>query len=453
VRCVRTVVTLAVAVTLATLAGGCSSSPSAPPSTASTPASSPAVVATPSAAAIATPQASLDRVEGWRADIDSIIPGLERIHPNPFHGTSKADMEAAVAELSKDAQDLTDEQLLAGVARIAALVSAGGCDGHTGLFVWGTGTYPVESLPLRLWLFGDDLVIVGALDHPELIGAKIESIEGQPIDAVRAALDPLIPRDNEQTVRLLTPRYLLIPQVLRGIGLANDSSVRFRYSAPGVAAETDLAAIPMEDYNNWAGPYGLHLPPPPQHADVRYLSRVDDDLWWEMLPDGETLYVQYNRVEILGSNLVELRSALEAPEVGRVVLDIRNNFGGEVGPVDTMVELFDDPRIDQPGKLFVVTGRNTFSAASMLAARLEAQTDAIFMGEPMSGCPTSYGDAVELPLPHSGLSLLVSSTLEVGADPNDTRTTIPLDAVAEISQEEWAAGVDPALDVTLVAAP
>ena len=364
-------------------------------------------------------------------------------------------MQAAVAALAGQASTLTDDQLLAGVARIAALVSADGCDGHTGLFMWGTGTYPVDSLPLRFWLFGEDVVIVDALPpRQDLVGARIVSIEGRPIKDVLAALAPLIPRDNDQTVRLLTPRYLLIPQVLRGIGLPNDSSVRLRFSNRGAPeAEVDLKTIPMADYNNWAGPYGLHLPLPPGNPDVRYLSRIADDLWWEMLPDGETLYVQYNRVEPLGTDGMELREALESRDVARVVLDIRHNFGGEVRPVDTMVELFADPAIDQPGKLFVVTGRNTFSAASLLAARLEAQTDAVFVGEPMGGCPTAFGDTVELPLVHSGLSLLVSNTLEVGVDPNDTRRTIEVDAVAEVTLEEWAAGEDPALSGILAAAP
>jgi C-terminal processing protease CtpA/Prc len=118
-----------------------------------------------------------------------------------------------------------------------------------------------------------------------------------------------------------------------------------------------------------------------------------------------------------------------------------------------MVGLFADPAVDQPGKVFVITGRNTFSAASMFAARLQGQTHAVFIGEPMSGCPTTYGNNVELPLDHSGLSVLVSSLLEPGVDPNDTRTTIPLDVAAELTQDEWAAGDDPALDLVLVAAP
>ena len=411
-------------------------------------------MATATTATAPSPEASLDRVAGWQADIRSIVPGLERIHPNPFHGTPRSVIEAEAVQLATNAPSLSDDQLLVGVARIGALVSAKGCDAHTGLYVWGTGTYAVESLPLRLWLFGDDLVIVDALPpHQDLIGARIDTIEGQPIDEVRSALDPLIPRDNDQTVRLLMPRYLLIPEILRGIGLRNDSSVRFRYTKDGASREVDLASVPMADYNAWAGPYGLHLPPPPGKSDVRFLSRIDDPLWWEMLPDGETLYVQYNRIELVGSDVSELQEALRAPNVTRVVLDIRNNFGGEVQPVDTMVGLFDDPAVDQPGKLFVILGRNTFSAASMLAARLEARTDAIFVGEPMSGCPTTYGNNVELPLVHTGLSLLVSGTLEIGTDANDARTTIPLDAETTLAQDEWAAGDDPAMDVILVAAP
>jgi hypothetical protein len=449
-------VRIALTLALATLAGACSPSPSAPPS-AGLPSATPAggtPGGSPTAAVAATPQGSLDRIAGWRADIESIIPGLERIHPDPFHGTSKAAMEGAVAELSAEAANLTDDQLLVGIARIVALVSADGCDGHTGVFMWGTGTYPVESLPLRLWLFGDDLVIVDALaPHENLIGARIDTIEGRPIEDVRAALDPVIPRDNAQTVRLLTPRYLLIPQVLRGLGLKNDSSVRFRYTLGATSAEVDLASIPMADYNSWAGPYGLHLPPPPGHPDAAWLSRVDDALWWELLSDGETLYIQSNRIELPGANLSALQEALAAPEIARVALDIRNNVGGEVGPLDAIVDVFSDPAIDEAGRLFVVTGRNTFSAGSMLAARLEAETEAVFLGEPMGGCPTFYGDVEELPLRNSGLSVLISATHEVGVAPDDARQTIPLDAAAEITQEEWAAGEDPALDLLLVAAP
>ena len=94
-------------------------------------------------------------------------------------------------------------------SRIVALVSADGRDAHTGLYPWGEGSYPLTSLPLRLWVFPDGVRIVDAMPpHEDLVGAEVASIGGVPIDEVIAALDPLIPRDNEATV---TPVAATLP--------------------------------------------------------------------------------------------------------------------------------------------------------------------------------------------------------------------------------------------------
>jgi hypothetical protein len=365
-------------------------------------------------------------------------------------------MEAAVADLSARAASLTDDELMVGVLRIGALVSAGGCDGHTGGFPWGTGTYPLDSLPLRLWLFpgddGDELVVVDALaPYENLVGARIDAIEGRPTADVRTTVDPVIPRDNDQTVRLLTPRYLLIPQVLRGLGLADDGPVTLDLTArDGTSTTIDIEPVPMSEYNAWAGPYGLHLPADP---GVRYLSRMDEGLWWELLSDGATLYVQYNRVDRDAAAISELRAAATAPDVTRVILDLRHNPGGEVPVLDQVMPIFDDPAVDRPGELFVLVGRNTWSAGSMLLARLEARTDAVLIGEPMAGCPTFYGDIVDLRLPHSGLVLVVAEMLEVGVDPDDPRLNVDLDVEIELTQEDWEDGRDPVIDSLVAITP
>ena len=214
-----------------------------------------------------------------------LVPGMDRLHPDLGHGTPVSDLRAAVEALSADVADLTDDQLLVGLLHVVALVSAKGCDAHTGAFVWGTGTYPVDSLPLRLWLFGDDVVIVDALaPYDGLVGLRIETIGDNPIAGVVAALDPIIPRDNAQTVRLLTPRYLLIPQVLRGLGVVAPGQRAVSLglvSGDGDRTTEDVVPISMADYNAWAGPYGLHLPANPS---VEYLSRIDDALWWRVQP-------------------------------------------------------------------------------------------------------------------------------------------------------------------------
>ena len=114
------------------------------------------------------------------------------LHPDLTHSTSRAALDRAVADLIATIPSATDDELMVGVLRIVAMVSAKGCDAHTGAFVWGTGTYPVESLPLRLWLFpselGSTLEIVDALPpYQDLIGSTIDRI----VIARSSALMPL----------------------------------------------------------------------------------------------------------------------------------------------------------------------------------------------------------------------------------------------------------------------
>src|SRR5690348_16568229 len=188
----------AVGVALVLVLGACSPTTTAP---SGTPAQSAVAVATNAPGTAGSPGATVaatpDRVAGWQSDLATLIPGMARLHKNLYHSVSEEALGNAVAQLSATVPTATDDQLLDGVLRVVAMVSAGGCDAHTGAFIWGEGTYPVDSLPMRLWLFGDDVVIVAALaPYQDLVGQRIVSIDGHPIGDVLAALDPLIPRDN-----------------------------------------------------------------------------------------------------------------------------------------------------------------------------------------------------------------------------------------------------------------
>jgi C-terminal processing protease CtpA/Prc len=207
----------------------------------------------------------------------------------------------------------------------------------------------------------------------------------------------------------------------------------------------------MSDYNAWAGPYGLHFPADP---NVEYLSRIDDALWWKRLPGVETLFVQYNLVDRLASGtLGDLRTELHKPDVARVILDVRHNYGGEVPALDPILAMLDDPAVDQPDGLYVITGRNTFSAASLLVARLDRDTEAVIVGEAMGGCPTAYGDSSDVTLPYSGIVVSVAGMLEVGVSAEDTRQTIEPEVLAELTRAAWEDGRDPAREAIVTIGP
>ena len=442
----RTSRLIAAGLVVALAASACQPAPTSSPdsSAAGTATAPPASIAGP------TPAATVDRVTGWRSDLGLLVPGMDRLHPDLTHDVTLDALDDAVGELAGDVPNATDDEVMAGVLGIVGMVSADGCDGHTGAFIWGTGTYPVDSLPFRLWLFEDEVVIVDALPpYEDLIDTRIDTVEGRPISEVLAALDPLIPRDNAQTVRLLTPRYLLIPQVLRGLGIADDGPVALGLTFTTGSEDVRLIdPVPMAEYNAWAGPYGLHLPGDP---DVLFLSDIETDLWWQVLPDGRTLYVQYNRVEFQSTGVLDaLGTALGDPAIERVVLDVRHNYGGELRALDPIERLFTDVARDLPGQLFVIMGRNTFSAGSMLVARLDARTDATFVGEATGGCPTLWGDSTDLNLPFSGIVVSVATERSVGVDPDDPRDTIEPDLIVPLTREAWRGDIDPALERIVV---
>ena len=341
---------------------------------------------------------------------------------------------------------------MVGVAHIVALVSAKeGRDAHTGLYPWSPDTrYPVHSLPLRLWLFPDGLHVVDALPpYQDLIGARIDTIANHPVDDVLSALDPVIPRDNDATVRLLTPRYVLMPEVLHGLGLVDDvGPVALGILDPaGKAQDVAVTPIPMVDYNAWAGPYGLHLPADP---DVLYLSRMDEPLWWSRLEDGATLFLQYNRVEFGEAPMLhDVLIEAGAQNVRRVVIDIRHNFGGELRAIEPILSAFATPEFATRGRLFLITGRNTFSAASLFAAKLQAGTAVTIAGEPMGGSPNLWGNARDIRLDHSGLVVSLATTFELATTLADERATIEPDLSVPLTFADWSAGRDAALDAIL----
>lgn len=413
-----------------------------------------AAVALPSCSSTASPTEGVTspspspdaRVAGWTSDLELLLPGLERIHPDPYHSTAKADLEAAIAALEDTVPDSNDNEVMVGLLEIVAKVSAAGRDGHTGAFIWGEDShYPVHSLPLRLWLFPDGVYIVAALPpYEDLVGSRVETMAGRPVAEVMAAIEPLVPRDNDETVTLLMPRFLLIPEVLHGLGIIGQvGPLDLKLTTPdGGAQSANVEPISMADYNAWAGPYGLHLPDDPQ---ALYLSRTDEVLWWTVLPGTEDLYVQYNRVQdVGGAALEELLQAVEGEAVLRVIVDIRHNFGGETFGYPPLIAIFTNvPSSRKP--IFVIAGRNTFSAASLFAAEMDLKTNAAFVGEPMGGSPNLYGNPESLALPYSGLSVTIAGEYFVRSTADDERLTIEPDIWVVLAAEDYFAHRDPSL--------
>ena len=169
-------------------------------------------------------------------------------------------------------------------------------------------------------------------------------------------------------------------------------------------------------------------------------------LWWSYLSDSRTLYVQYNEVMAPVAAIAdEILDRAKRPDVDRVVVDLRNNGGGDNTTYRHLLEVLQDPAIDRPGRLTVLIGRLTFSAAANFATDLETTTDASFAGESMGGSPNLYGDARPTDLPYGAQTIYMATVYWVKTTVDDPRLSIEPDLAVPVSSKDYLAGLDPVL--------
>jgi hypothetical protein len=175
--------------------------------------------------------------------------------------------------------------------------------------------------------------------------------------------------------------------------------------------------------------------------------------------DGRQIYAQINQVAnsrdtvplgnvrgtvTLSDFGARIFERIDAGAVDRLVIDLRFNGGGNNDLVRPIVNgVAARPSINQRGKLFVITGRKTYSAAMNFVSLLEDRTEALFVGEPPGGSPLHYGDNVPFTLPNSKLQLRISTLhWDTGVRPADVREVMEMDLPAPPRFADFVSGVD-----------
>jgi hypothetical protein len=416
----------------------------------------PSVPPTATVAPTATlaPTPTVDRVAAWRADLQALSKAMVKEHPDLFWRTDQAAFEALVADLDRRIPELSDAAIVVELSRIVSVA-----DGHSFLPLFQPAV-AFHLYPLRFYQFSDGLYIVEAdAAHQDLVGARVTQIGGQAVADAYAAAAPLVPYDNDQTVALLVPVYLNVPEVLLALGLISDAAhPGFGLEMPdGTQRTVDLAPIESDAYRNWLDTH-LVLAGLPQAPEPLYLSRKNDEFYWyTLLEDGETVYIQYNLVMDAtqsGQNIYafadEIDEFVQTHAIQRTIVDVRHNLGGKnFGPLARM--LAESERVNQPGRLLVLIGRQTFSAAMKFVLELERTTEAQFVGEPTGARPNFYANQATVTLPNSGIEALISTEYEQASSADDSRLWLEPDLPVALTSADFFAQRDPVLEAALAA--
>jgi hypothetical protein len=395
---------------------------------------------------------------GRRADIATLIERLEAVHPNPYHGISESAFRAAADDLAARAGGLRDDEFLVGIMRLVGLLSSRGLDGHSGVWPWDND---LHRFPLRLWNFPEGLYVTGgAPAYRGLVGARITHVDGMPIGQVLARLDPLLPRDNATTVLTHRPVFFVCAAVLSGLGVARrPDRVTLTVAAPGRPARAvEVAAVDARTFEAQLDGWEWILPDRGSEPGTTALARLalahrDQPYHATYLPAYRAVYLQYNAVQPAGATLVSaLADTAEGRAVDRVVVDVRHNHGGDNTTYASFVDHLAGPRVDRPGRLWVLAGRLTFSAAGNFAAEVaDSAEHEVFIGEPTGGAPNQYGDHAAIRLPHTGITV-TSATEWVEVSDDDRDATGP-DIALPYRAADYFGGRDPVLLRALTGRP
>ena len=371
----------------------------------------------------------------WHEDLQYLARELPKRHKNLFHTISREQFERTVAELDAAIPSLQDHQIIVRMLQITAMIG----DAHT--YVHLPQTF--KLYPVSLYWFGSDLRVVRAApENKQALGAKVVKVGGMNISDVQTRLLKVLSQsENQWFVLSNSPGYLARPEVLQTLGIVPDvSRAAFTFEdEQGKQFTLDLTPVVPDPGLN-----SLWL----KAVTSEPLSRQkqNEPFWFTYLPDSQTVYVNFKGYDSLSENARKLFPFVDNNPTKRLVIDMRQNGGGDFTKVrSSMIPAIKErPTMNQKGHLFVIIGRRTFSAAMTNAIDFRKETNAILVGEPAGERPNSYQENDEMKLPNSGLVVSYSTKYYKFLD-EDAPAVMP-DKRIDPNWADYRAGRDPVMD-------
>ena len=401
--------------------------------------------------------AGLSRREGWRQDLRFLLWQIDRLAPAPYRLHPRPWFEQQFAALAASADDRSD----AAMALALLGIMRGIGDGHSGV-MHGMSLDWALTLPLQFHAFDDGVYILAAAPaYRELLGARLIDYGGRPVAEIMAALAAGVSRDNDGPwVELQASARLRYVALLAGAGIVPEhDGARLHLRLRDGSERTVRVAADTSQPDIWNmrpnPPQWLNLGQVTPGAEPLYLRHPERNYWAEYLPAERTIYVGLNAMrdedgETLAQFSDRLAALIAAHRVNRLAIDLRWNNGGNTALFPRfLAAVLRSDKVNRPGRLFVLIGGRTFSAAQNAASLLERFTNATFVGEPTGSSPNFIGEEKPFTLPYSRLVVNVSNLAWQSQYPQDHRTWIAPTFYVPPTFAAYRAKRDPAMEAVL----
>lgn len=414
----------------------------------------------------ATPALFSQTPDEWRRDIEVLTGLIERHHPKPWAATSREEFLGRAAKIKADLLEWTPEMV---TVELMGLV-AGLYDGHTEILLNGQERFNLW-FPVRMERFYDGIFITGCDEpHKDILGSRVLRLGSLDALDAWARVAAITAKDSEAASSKGTVNYLSNAVVLEALDIiADEKELPLELMTGG--KEKTKVVLPSKAWrlrNNWT--WNKTAVPTSRKAvtvyDGRlsglppYLSRMVParvPYWFELYPEKKLLFLQFNAVTNWDkAPFAEFTKTLfkayddNIKDIDRFVIDLRFNEGGNGYLLPPFVREFIVRRESLPrGRLFLVTGRRTFSAAPNLIGQMLKHTSAVTVGDVAPGPLNWCSDTLDFRLPHSRLYVQVSSMFWMEGHPMDTRGCYPPEVYVPETFEDLDGLRDAPLDAIL----
>jgi len=378
----------------------------------------------------------------WEEDIDFLIEKLRTVHPDVLHNMSESELSERANALFTATSILTDDEIFVEILKFLSAIGAER-DGHLALSFFVSTGYNIS--PLKFYQFEDGVYVIQASpDYHHLVGAKLLGIEGKDLIDVNYLIDDILTRDNQSSLETNRNLVYLVPQILQSLGIIQaGDAIDYELVLTGEVSSQNINVQPVSAsaFNLDAS---INLPRDSSHF---YLAN-SEAFWMRYFEDDNVVYMKMNQVSNTSdtSTLAALANSVltvtQNNMVNNVILDLRQNNGGNNQLVSDIVDFLQAPSINIPGKLLVFTDRQTFSAAGNLVYEIKHQTEALVMGVPPGGVGNQYGDTKRFDLPHSKLAVFIPSRYWTFGNQDEPVLLLEMDNIVDMTSFDYFNGHD-----------
>ena len=389
------------------------------------------------------------RAERWAADFKVLAATYPEKHIDFEKRTSRRAFQERCDHLAAQAEKLSDRNLLLETRRLLADLHVD----HSYVKHPWQGIYPV----CFEWV--SDGLILGPVDHPAADPRsktlRVVRLGSMSPEQVVAKVAPFISHENENWLRERVTDLMSWPALMQKLGIAAPDRTLMLRCADANGAEHELK-LTSSDSTHFAQSAIASQRPRLVSSVAPELLEKAQGYWGGMLEaNPSALYLRFDKndggkenpfgsfPEFVGA----MMTLADSRPVTQLIVDLRYNTGGPFEAISPLLSaLKKRPHLTTGGRICVLIGNETFSAAVTYAAALKKAFGALLFGEPTGGGLTLYADAQPLKLPYSGL-LVFFPRRKLSAGFMARGPLVPDLFVLRRSYANLCSGRDPQLDV------